>query len=140
LDSDLPPVAVDPRSLHRALLHLVLNARDALRGSGRIVVSARMLSGPGGRYVEIAVTENAAGIPRDRGERALERSYISGDLSRSPAAGLVQVRDFVERCGGCVRIDCRKEGGTRVRMQLPTLSDARARVDFVEHRLERATA
>jgi signal transduction histidine kinase len=143
LDSDLAPVAVDPCALHSALLNLVLNARDALLGSGRIVVSARMLRGSGARsarYVEIAVSDDGAQNRSDVAGRVVERLETTGGSAQRSGLDLVPVRDFVERCGGCVRIERRKEGGTRVRMQLPTLSGADVRTDFVAQRLERASA
>lgn len=121
LDSGLTPVFAEACSLRSTLLNLVLNACNALRGPGRIVVSARMLGAArqeagSSTYVEIAVTDGA-GTPAAVEDRALAGFQPMGNAKRSGNLDLARVRDFVEQCGGYVSIE-----GRKVRMQLPTRS------------------
>ena len=88
---NIPPAAAeqwnllaDRNQLEMALINLVLNARDAIEGTGTITVSAanRVLSGseaetvapepiPAGDYVSITVSDTGHGMPRDcAGSRA----------------------------------------------------------------------
>src|SRR4029078_643785 len=69
LAPESPNVRTDPAQFQQVLLNLVLNARDALRDDGRIVISTavrdfrpgqsrRLTDMPPGRYVVLTVADN----------------------------------------------------------------------------------
>ena len=75
---DVWPVTVDVAELETALVNLVINARDAMAGSGVVAVSARncnIAEGPNpGDHVAITVSDSGTGIAPDLLTRRLIRS------------------------------------------------------------------
>lgn len=99
--------------LEQAIFNLVINARDALRGSGRIVVSSGLYAGE----VWIVVDDDGPGIPPSLRERVFERYYT--DKPGGSGLGLASVRAFAERSRGSTRVLPSPLGGARVAISLP---------------------
>jgi signal transduction histidine kinase len=108
----LGPVRVAPAQLEQLLLHLVLNARDAMPGGGRVTIETQDVEiaggtapeAPPGRYVMLAVSDEGVGMD---GKAAGERS------------DLVSVHQVVEQAGGSVRVFSQPGLGTTFRIYLP---------------------
>jgi signal transduction histidine kinase len=115
LAPDLPPVMIDEAQFEMALLNLVVNARDALSGHGRIVL--RTHAAPGGDPC-LTVEDNGPGMGEATRGRALEPFFTT----KGPAGtglGLPQVYGFLQQIGGGLEIDSAPGKGTRVEMRFP---------------------
>ena len=119
-------VLIDPIEFEQVLLNLVLNARDAMHGSGvlRIDVGA-VTSGihgtkelPMGEYVAIAVTDSGEGIAPDHLDRVFEAFFTTKGEESGTGLGLYTCRDIVERAGGALTVESRP-GATTFRVLLP---------------------
>jgi DNA-binding response OmpR family regulator/two-component sensor histidine kinase len=111
----LPPISIDSASLGRAMLNLVLNARNALGGEGQITL--RAIPADGG--VEIAVTDTGPGfdaaiVARFATAGATTRAHDGGS-----GLGLASVRRLVEANGGRLSLSTEQYAGTCVRLWLP---------------------
>lgn len=115
-------VAVDPVQLEMAVLNLVLNARDAMPGGGRIRIAAA--PGPEPRMARIEVSDTGAGMPADVMARAFDPFFTTKGVGKGTGLGLSMVYGFARQSGGNAAIDSRPGAGTRVRIDLP-LTDAR---------------
>ncbi|WP_042696143.1 hybrid sensor histidine kinase/response regulator [Azospirillum sp. B506] len=126
LDWNIAPapmaVAVDPVQLEMAVLNLVLNARDALPGGGRIRITAA--PGPEPRTARIEVADTGAGMPPEVMARAFDPFFTTKGVGKGTGLGLSMVYGFARQSGGSASIDSRPGEGTRVRIDLP-LTDAR---------------
>jgi signal transduction histidine kinase len=71
------------------------------------------------RYMEIAVSDTGSGMPQDVLARMFEPYFTTKDPGRGTGLGLDQVRRFVERSGGALRVDSVPEVGSTVRMRFP---------------------
>ncbi len=124
LDWDIAPIplaiAVDPVQLELAILNLVLNARDAMPGGGRIRLSVQPGPEPGQARIEVA--DSGAGMTPDVQARAFEPFFTTKDTGKGTGLGLSMVYGFVRQSGGTATIDSRPGEGTRVRLDFP-LSD-----------------
>ncbi|WP_148219299.1 ATP-binding protein [Azospirillum sp. B510] len=124
LDWDIAPapmaVAVDPVQLEMAVLNLVLNARDAMPGGGRIRIAAA--PGPEPRSARIEVSDTGAGMRPDVIARAFDPFFTTKGVGKGTGLGLSMVYGFARQSGGGAAIDSRPGEGTRVRIDLP-LSD-----------------
>jgi signal transduction histidine kinase len=120
VDPELRQFRADLDELHLALLNLCRNASDAMPGGGRISIGARNVHvGQDVRYVEIAVSDTGTGMPQDVLARMFEPYFTTKDPGRGTGLGLDQVRRFVERSGGALRVDSVPEVGSTVRMRFP---------------------
>lgn len=118
-------VAVDPVQLEMAVLNLVLNARDAMPGGGRIRIAAAPIgAAPEPRTVRIEVSDTGAGMPADVMARAFDPFFTTKGVGKGTGLGLSMVYGFARQSGGNAAIDSRPGEGTRVYVDLP-LTDAR---------------
>ncbi|HEV2303702.1 MAG TPA: PAS domain S-box protein [Stellaceae bacterium] len=129
LAADLWPSMVDESEFEVALLNLIVNARDAMPGGGRIVILTRNRRldasataegqiGPG-EFVEITVRDDGLGMSEDVKASAFEPFFTTKDLGRASGLGLSQVYGFVRQSVGQVVLDSAPEKGTRVVILLP---------------------
>jgi len=120
IDPELRQFLADPEELHLALLNLCKNASDAMPGGGRISITARNVrAGRNVDYIEIAVGDEGTGMPQNVLTRAFEPYFTTKEPGKGTGLGLDQVRRFVERNQGVVRIDSVPNAGTIVRMLFP---------------------
>ncbi len=116
----------DSGQFEAALLNLVVNARDATSGHGRITVLSEGVDLaeprgelPPGRYLRVAVRDTGAGMDAETLERAFEPFYTTKPVGKGTGLGLSQVYGFVRQSGGEVTIESEVGVGTTVSMLLP---------------------
>ena len=135
LEVDLPaglwPVTVDPAQLELALLNLVINARDAIPGAGRIALRARnqRLDAERGElkagdYVEISVQDSGEGMSAEVMARALDPFFTTKGVGKGSGMGLPQAYGFARQSGGTLTLDSATGRGTTVRLFLPRATRA----------------
>ncbi|UXU75706.1 MULTISPECIES: PAS-domain containing protein [unclassified Paracoccus (in: a-proteobacteria)] len=111
---DLPArVMLDPGALQDALLNLMLNARDAMQGVGRILLQAR----GAGRWLEITVTDSGPGFSPEALARGTE-PFFTTKGAQGTGLGLAMVYDQIKLAGGTLRLLNVAEGA-QVRIRLP---------------------
>ena len=121
------PARLDRTQFETALVNLVLNARDAIDGEGRIIIATRnavltageMPDLPAGDYALISVSDAGCGMTPEAIVRAFEPFFTTKDVGKGSGLGLSQVYGFVRGAGGQVRIDSMVGQGTTVEMYLP---------------------
>ncbi len=123
-------IFVDANQLERALLNLVLNARDAMQNGGELTIRlhdelVEAEDGETAKYVEIDVTDTGCGMDEKTRSSAFE-PFFTTKGERGTGLGLVIVDQIVSRCGGHVKIDSGLGQGTTVRMFLPRIARSAA--------------
>lgn len=129
VDPDMPPVPVDPGLIHQAVLNLVGNAIDAVPPArGVVTVSARYREGgdDAGATLEIGVSDNGPGIPRDKLDWIFE-PFNSTKGTRGTGLGLAVTKRIAIEHNGAIHVDNAEGGGATFRMTLP--ADASAVLD-----------
>jgi signal transduction histidine kinase len=115
---DLPPVEVDAAELEIALINLIANARDAMRGAGRLDIDARRASHD---EVLLSVSDTGEGMTEETLRRAFEPFFTTKPAGRGTGLGLSQVASFCQQCAGSVKIKSTVGVGTTVSMVLPAV-------------------
>jgi CheY-like chemotaxis protein/anti-sigma regulatory factor (Ser/Thr protein kinase) len=126
IGSGLWNCCVDQAQLQSALFNLVINARDAMPGGGRIAIAAYNLTEKAaavdlipGDYVHIAVRDTGIGMPEDVVSRAFEPFFTTKGPGKGSGLGLSMVYGFAKQSGGAVRIESAPNRGTAVHLYLP---------------------
>ena len=122
-ESPLPEVMCDKPQLDTAVVNLVVNARDAMAGAGRIVVRAYGCDEEGSasaaaRQVCLSVRDTGHGMTEEVRRRALEPFYTTKGEGGT-GLGLSQVYGFMEQLGGSVTLESSPGAGTEVRLLFP---------------------
>jgi len=115
LSESLPPLLMQRGHLSEILINVLTNAREALRGKGKITVTAR--SGTDD-VITVTVADNGPGIPPDHLDKVFEAYFTTKD--KGTGLGLAIVKHNVELYGGSVRVESELGKGTRFILNLPT--------------------
>jgi signal transduction histidine kinase/CheY-like chemotaxis protein len=133
-------VEIDREGLERVLLHLVVNARDAMPDGGRLRVEAKQVfqegengSGNGGKghpsKVLIQVTDTGRGMSLETQSRMFEPFFSTKEMN--VGLGLTAVYGIVKQSAGQVEVLSRPGEGTVVRVTLPLVRQGRPPVPSV---------
>jgi signal transduction histidine kinase/ActR/RegA family two-component response regulator len=120
----------DPIQVETALLNLAINARDAMRGRGKLTIevnnasldedyAARHIEAAPGQYVMIAVTDTGCGIPPEIVDKVFDPFFTTKPTGEGTGLGLSMVHGFVKQSGGHIKIYSEVGRGTTVRIYLP---------------------
>ncbi|HWP22738.1 MAG TPA: ATP-binding protein [Candidatus Binatia bacterium] len=113
-----PIVSGDAELLQKAFTNLLLNAIQSLpQGQGAVEVAVSEAAN--GRVVT-SIRDNGCGIPPERLE-TLFRPFQT-TKKNGTGIGLCHTRSIIEVHGGQLRIESQVNAGTRVEVELPTLS------------------
>lgn len=129
-------VNTDPLQLEAAVLHLAVNAKEAMNGQGQLTIVTRNEPAPVAQqsldvdsatdWVCISVTDNGCGMDKDVLRRATDPFYSASAGEGKYGLGLSVVRKFVETFGGNLHIASETEEGTTVSIRLPRVSELAA--------------
>ena len=117
----------DAHQLENALLNLVINARDAMPGGGRLVIQTGCVqignpqpdSPEPGDYVTLSVADTGCGMPAEVVAKAFDPFFTTKPIGQGTGLGLSMVYGFVKQTGGHVRIDSTPGQGTLITLFLP---------------------
>jgi len=112
-DPELPTVLLEAESFHRALLNLLLNARQAMPGGGQLVVRTTS-SGSG---VALYLIDSGCGMDAEMEARIFD-SFFSTKAGGS-GLGLLTARKIIEAHGGRIRVESEPRRGTKFTIELP---------------------
>ena len=106
-------IEADAELLQIVISNLVLNAAQAMGGTGRITVDI----GVDGDWCVLTVRDTGPGIPAESRERIFEPFVTT--KHRGTGLGLPTARRLVDLHGGSIDAECPPEGGTAVTIRLP---------------------
>ena len=127
-------VLADVGQLEQVLVNLVLNARDAMPGGGRLDIevsvtrldsaeagehSTHGASAMPGRFVRLSVLDNGAGMSREVCARAFEPFFTTKGAGQGTGLGLSTVYGVVQQSGGHVHVESAPDEGTLFALYFP---------------------
>lgn len=111
-------ITADPEALQLVFQNILINAAQAMGGSGRIEVTIA----PKEEYCRVAVRDAGPGMPPEVREKAFEAFFTT--KHRGTGLGLPTARRLVEAHGGDIQIDLPEGGGTTILMTFPVAPTA----------------
>jgi len=124
------PVKLDPAQINQLLINLALNARDAITGSGSIIISTRneICSDSSsfdhedckpGEYVMLSVSDNGCGMDKEKVSRIFEPFYTTKAKGKGTGLGLATVYGIVKQNEGFLIVDSRPGEGSSFKIYFP---------------------
>lgn len=135
LAGDLHTVKIDSTQLHQVILNLVLNARDAIVGSGRIHLQTRncdcdlRVERHGNdpltdNCVELEIADTGGGMDANTLSHLFEPFFTTKTPGKGNGLGLAVVHGIVKQAGGTIQVASLVGQGTRVVIRLPIAKEA----------------
>ncbi len=128
LEPGLEAVKADAAQMEQVLLNLALNARDAMGGGGRLLISTGNLHReaqdgaeplPAGDYVSLTVTDTGCGMDAETRSRIFEPFFTTKRPGAGTGLGLWTVYTIVHQAGGRIEVTSEPGQGTSIHILLP---------------------
>ena len=138
-------VTSHPTHISQIVMNLVINARDAIEGNGKILVrtstrtvsesDSELLRLSPGRYALLEVSDTGCGMLEKVQAKAFEPYFTTKDVGQGTGLGLSTVYGIVKQSHGGVDIESEPGQGTSICVFLP-LSESPHYEIVIENRLD----
>ena len=113
----LPPLHCDYNQLQRAIINLLLNARDAMPTGGAITIRVQYQKKE--NEFTIQVEDTGRGIPEDLQEEIFKPFFTTKKVGEGTGLGLYLVSGVIQAHGGEIRLESELGVGTTFTITLP---------------------
>jgi two-component system sensor histidine kinase EvgS len=116
---------MDPSQAQQVVMNLVLNARDAIEGGGRILLHSEKQVIDGQAMAVLLVRDDGRGMDAGTSDHVFEPFFTTKGPERGTGLGLATVHAVAFDSGGNVTVDSAPGEGTTFRVAIPCLSEAK---------------
>ncbi len=116
LAEPLPKVTVDSAQIKQVLLNIILNAAEAMAGSGDLTITTSV--SPSG-MATIAIADNGEGIQQDHLDKIFDPFFTTKDPGKGTGLGLAVSLKLIETHGGTIKVTSELGRGSTFRVLLP---------------------
>ncbi len=130
--ADLGKIMADPGQVEQVILNLAVNARDAMPGGGRIVLTTTNIDLDSGQYVSFSIADTGQGMSDETLAHIFEPFFTTKEMGKGTGLGLSTVYGIVKQSGGDIRVSSAPGRGSTFQVLFPrraSVQDDLARVD-----------
>jgi two-component system NtrC family sensor kinase len=121
VDETLPMVIIDPSLIERVFINMIINAAEAMDGSGQLTLATR-LSADG--FIEVDIADTGHGISKDNLERIFDPFFTTKEVGHGTGLGLAISYGIVKEHGGAILVRSEVGRGTTFTIRLPATAEA----------------
>ncbi len=118
----LPPVWVDAKQLQQVFFNIIINAIQAMKDGGTLLLQTDLIDDQGKQVVRVMVGDSGPGIKPEVLDKIFTPFFTT--KTQGTGLGLAICRQLIEQQGGTIEIKSRVGEGSRVLINLPVSADA----------------
>lgn len=142
LDPALGRVRADPGQIEQAITNLVVNARDAMPGGGRLTIATanevlddkhpreQLAATSPGTYATFSVIDTGCGMNAEVQSHLFEPFFTTKEQGRGTGLGLPTVYGIVKQSGGYIFVESQVGRGSTFQIYLPLVQEKAEVVDL----------
>jgi two-component system, NtrC family, sensor kinase len=111
----LPPVPCSPGQLNQVFMNLLLNATQAIEGSGQVRITTRAIA----EYLHITIRDSGPGIVDEIRDRIFEPFFTTKPVGKGTGLGLSISYGIIKKHRGKILVRSAPEAGTEFEIVLP---------------------
>jgi signal transduction histidine kinase len=119
LDPDLPLVMADPSQMQQVFVNLIVNAAEAMDGTGHLTITTRQANGD----VEIEFSDTGPGIAPEDVERVFDPFFSTKQAAHGTGLGLAISYGIVREHQGGITVVSEAGAGATFVIRLPITAD-----------------
>ena len=122
-DPSLGLSMLDEGQVEQVVMNLVVNARDAIQGKGRIVIRTRNVDAgsPAVPHVALSVSDDGVGMDEQLRTRIFEPFFTTKEAGHGTGLGLSTVYGIVKQSGGSIEVDSAPGRGSTFTIFFPRI-------------------
>ena len=117
LDSFLPFVQGNAGQLKQVFMNIIVNAAEAMHGSGTLTITTAPASDRKTIFVEF--TDTGEGIPEENFTRIFDPFFTTKQVGKGTGLGLATSYGIIEDHGGKISVESKVGEGTTFKIELP---------------------
>ena len=118
IEPEIPPMIGDMGQLQQVFTNLFINAADAMKGKGKLIIKARF-ERETNQFV-IQVMDTGPGIPKGLRDKIFDIFFTTKPVGKGTGLGLSISRNIINLHGGSITFECPPEGGTHIYHRAPS--------------------
>ncbi len=133
-EDNLPQISGDPTMIEQVLLNLIVNARDAMPGGGRLELSAdayavsddfrrRFGDAKGDTFVRIRLSDTGEGMSQSTLEHLFEPFFTTKESGKGTGLGLSMAYGIIQQHHGSIDVSSEEGKGSTFTIYLPAETD-----------------
>jgi len=130
IESGLPNTIMNPTQLHQILMNLSINARDAMKGAGKLNIRlgwARNLDTESpvshkpvkGDWIELSVSDTGTGMSTQVMKHIFDPFYTTKEVGKGTGMGLSVIYSIMKNHNGHILLDSKEGQGSTFRILFP---------------------
>jgi PAS domain S-box-containing protein len=116
LQRDLPDVIGDPSGLRQVCMNLLMNAHQAIHGTGIVEISTRTNKQS---MVLFEIRDTGCGISKDAIDQIWDPFYTTKDVGKGLGLGLAVTYNIIKRLGGDISVESQVGEGSKFTVRMP---------------------
>jgi two-component system, NtrC family, sensor kinase len=115
MDNPLPTVMGNPRNIQQVFLNLMLNAIQAMPGSGKLYVKGKVTNG----FLQVDIQDTGMGIPEENLAKVFDPFFTTKEPGVGTGLGLAVSYGIMEAHGGKIEVESEVGKGSIFSIYLP---------------------
>src|SRR4030067_70041 len=120
LNAKLPMAIIDPSQIERVFINLIINAAEAMDGSGRLTLTTRF--DPVERFIDVEFKDTGHGIANENLERIFDPFFTTKDTGHGVGLGLAISYGIIKEHIGTLSVESEVGKGTVFLIRLPVVT------------------